>query len=89
MHHESWSCSVEWGGGSRRDIVDGIFLYSLQHSFTAHRILYAVISQPFDVHNQSQKGKKSLEVKKNRFDGDLGEVFLTFDSHSSRLREQG
>lgn len=36
---------------------------------------------------QSQQGKKSLEVKKNRFDGDLGEVQLVFDPHSSRLRE--
>eukprot|EP00752_Nemacystus_decipiens_P012825 g11358.t1 len=36
---------------------------------------------------QNQKGKKSLEVKKNRFDGDLGEVHLMFDSVSSKLRE--
>lgn len=38
---------------------------------------------------QSQKGVKSLEVKKNRFDGDLGEVRLRFDPHSSRLCELG
>lgn len=42
---------------------------------------------PFHASGQSQKGKKSLEVKKNRFDGDLGEVQLVFDPHSSRLRE--
>lgn len=39
------------------------------------------------VYRQNQKGNKSLEVKKNRFDGDLGEVHLVFDPHSSRLRE--
>lgn len=36
---------------------------------------------------QNQKGRKSLEVKKNRFDGDLGEVQLAFDPASSKLRE--
>lgn len=36
---------------------------------------------------QDQKGRKSLEVKKNRFDGDLGEVHLAFDWGSSRLKE--
>lgn len=36
---------------------------------------------------QNQKGRKSLEVKKNRFDGDLGEVQLMFDPVSSKLRE--
>lgn len=44
---------------------------------------------PFRASDQNQKGKKSLEVKKNRFDGDLGEVHLVFDPHSSRLREMG
>lgn len=28
-----------------------------------------------------------MEVKKNRFDGDLGEVQLMFDPLSSKLRE--
>eukprot|EP00903_Cladosiphon_okamuranus_P009922 g9419.t1 len=36
---------------------------------------------------QNQKGRKSLEVKKNRFDGDLGEVQLMFDPISAKLRE--
>ncbi|CAM9302975.1 unnamed protein product [Chrysoparadoxa australica] len=31
--------------------------------------------------------KKSLEVKKNRFDGDLGEVLLYYENHTGRLRE--
>ncbi|CAN0157031.1 unnamed protein product, partial [Discosporangium mesarthrocarpum] len=37
---------------------------------------------------QSQNGKKSLDVKKNRFDGDIGEVELYFDPHACRLRER-
>eukprot|EP01084_Bolivina_argentea_P223014 377397_1 len=31
--------------------------------------------------------RKSLDVRKNRFDGDLGEVYLYFDHSSQRLRE--
>ncbi|CAM9478185.1 unnamed protein product [Choristocarpus tenellus] len=36
---------------------------------------------------QSQNGRKSLDVKKNRFDGAVGEVGLYFDPSSCRLME--
>lgn len=37
---------------------------------------------------QNERGKKSLEIKKNRFNGDLGHVPLYFDRLSGRYTEE-
>ena len=37
---------------------------------------------------QNERGKKSLEVKKNRFNGDLGHIPLYFDRPSGRYTEE-
>jgi twinkle protein len=37
---------------------------------------------------QNERGKKSMEVKKNRFNGDLGHVPLYFDRQSGRYTEE-
>ena len=58
-------------------------------SFTKLQLLSVTLpATSVHVFVQNQKGNKSLEVKKNRFDGDLGEVQLIFDSFSSKLRER-